>query len=127
MKYILDTNVMVRFLVGDVPDQKKKAEQWFKEAESGKRDILVPAVTIAEVSFVLESYYKLSREQIIEALTVFISQRWLEIPDRQELLLLWEWYRKGLHFVDSLLLAYSQVSDYGVLTFDKEMVKQIKS
>ena len=124
MKYILDTNVMVRFLVGDVPDQKEKAEKWFKDAESGKCNIMVTAVTIAEVSFVLESYYKLSREQIIDALTVFISQRWLEIPERQELLHLWQWYRKGLHFVDSYLLAHSHFNQYQILTFDKEILKQ---
>ena len=31
-KQILDTNVLLRFLVGDNEKQQKEARQWFKEA-----------------------------------------------------------------------------------------------
>ena len=119
MKEVLDTNVLLRFLVGDVAKQHRQAEDWFKEAEIGKRSIVVLPIVVAETSFVLEKFYRKSRTEIADALEIFLSQRWLEIPDRDILLALWAKYRKGLHFVDSFLWAWSQENRGKVLTFDR--------
>ena len=116
---IIDTNVLLRFFVGDNPSQQKQAEQWLKQAEAGQRSLLVSSLVIAETCFVLESFYKHQREDIANILEIFISQPWLKIPEREILLGLWSWYRQGLHFVDSYLLSWSQVKDGGLLTFDQ--------
>ena len=84
-KFFLDTNVLVRFLVGDNAAHQRQAEQWFEQAERGERAIVVTPVVIAETSFVLESYYKLDREAIADRLEVFVSQRWLNVEDRSAL------------------------------------------
>ena len=119
MKEVLDTNVLLRFLVGDVPAQHRLAETWFKDAETGKRSIVVIPLVVAEATYVLEKFYRKSREEIADSLEIFLSQRWLEIPERDVLLGLWSRYRKGLHFVDSFLWSWSQENDGRVLTFDK--------
>jgi predicted nucleic-acid-binding protein len=116
---VLDTNVLVRFLVGDNAVQRKQAEQWFKEGESGKRKIVVFPIVVAETSFVLESFYKKRREDIADAFEVFLSQRWLHVVERDTLLSLCQEYRKGLHFVDSFLLAWARCNGGRVLSFDK--------
>lgn len=128
MQEILDTNVLLRFLVGDVAKQQKKAAKWFKEAEAGKRSIVIIPLVIAEASFVLETFYKKSRQDIADALEVFLTQKWLHIQDREVLLGLWGWYRKGLHFVDGFLLAWAQINNGKILTFDQEIsLKESKS
>ncbi len=119
----LDTNVLVRFLVGDIPRQQVQAEQWFKQAEQGKRSIMVSALVIAETVFVLESFYKQSRDSIADALEVFVGQRWLRVEEREVLLQLWPWYRKGLHFVDSYLRAIIGSKGGEILSFDKKLLK----
>lgn len=124
MKEILDTNVLVRFLVGDTPAHQRQAEAWFEEARNRKRTLVVDPIVIAETSFVLESVYKKDRQEIADALEVFVSQRWLRVESRRELVALWMWYRRGLHFVDSFLLAWSQIHHGEVLTFDKKLAKQ---
>ena len=117
----LTPNVLVRFLVDDNTAQKKQAEQLFKEGESGKRKIVVLPIVVAEGSFVLESFYKKRREEIANAFEIFLSQRWLQVVERDTLLSLWQWYRDGLHFVDSFLLALARCNEGRVLTFDKEL------
>ena len=114
---VLDTNVLARFLVGDNAAQKMQAEQWFKEGESGKRKIVVFPIVVAECSFVLESFYKKSREDIADAFEIFLSQRWLQVSERDALLSLWQEYRKGLHFVDSFLLAWARCNGGRVFEF----------
>lgn len=121
MVSLLDTNVLVRFLVGDNAIQKEKAAQWFKEAERRDRSIIITPLVIAETSFVLESFYKLSREEIADALEVIVSQRWLDIRERTLLVHLWSFYRKGFHFVDSYLRALVSLHGGELMTFDKKL------
>ncbi len=121
---LLDTNVLIRFLIGDNSAQKKQAEAWFKEGEKGTKDILVSAVVVAETCFVLESFYKISRSDIARSLDVFLNQRWMKVPERDVLHALWAYYLKGLHFVDSYLCASSSIYGMDILTFDKELLKK---
>ena len=121
---ILDTNVLLRFLLEDNAAQHAKAAQWFGEADAGKRKIVVTPLVIAEASFVLESFYKHPKEKIADALEVFVSQRWLQVEERDVLLGLWQYYRKGLHFVDSYLRSWTALRGGSILSFDKELNKK---
>ena len=121
---ILDTNVLLRFLVGDVPAQQQQAISWFKEAEEGKREVALLPLVVAEACFVLETRYQKTHNEIADALEVFLGQRWLRIEEREVLTNVWQWYRKGLHFVDSYLLSWAHARAGSVLTFDKEMGKK---
>lgn len=124
-KEILDTNVLLRFLVGDNEKQQKEAARWFKEAEERKRKIAIIPLVVAEACFVLESFYKKQREEIAEALEVFLAQKWFDVEEREVLLSLWPSYRKGLHFVDSFLLAWARVHTGDILTFDRSLLKKL--
>jgi len=121
---LLDTNIILRFLVGDISEQKKSAEKIFKEAEIGKREVLIKSLVIAEACFVLESFYKKSKEEIASSMEVLLSQKWIKVEDRQTLLAMWPWYKEGSHFVDSFLLSDSKINKYKLLTFDKKLEKK---
>jgi len=123
MTYVLDTNVLLRYLVGDNPKQQKQAHAWFKQAEAGKIRLLLKPVVIAETSFVLGFAYKKSREEIAEALESMLAQKWLEVENRNTLTNMWYWYKKGFHFVDSYLLAWTKNNETSLLTFDKALEK----
>lgn len=123
-KEILDTNVLLRFLVGDNQKQRQQAEQWLKEAEQRERKIVVAPLVVAEACFVLESFYKKQRKEIADALEVLIAQRWLQVEEREVMLSLWLWYRQGLHFVDSFLLAWAQAYKGTILTFDQSLLRK---
>src|SRR3989338_10422449 len=116
-RFLLDTNVILRFLITEQSPQKQKAIEWFQEAENGHRSIIVTPLVVAEASFVLESYYKADRKVIADQLEVFVSQRWLQVEERPVLQKLWNDYREGLHFVDSYLRARSVLDERELLTF----------
>ena len=123
---VLDTNVLLRFLVGDNQSQQKQAIEWFKQAENGRRKIIILPLVVAETVFVLENFYERSRSDIVEALDIFLAQKWLTIENRSVLRGLWKWYLEGFHFVDSYLLSWNDVYRGGVLTFDQRMNKKDK-
>lgn len=126
MSYILDTNVIVRYVVGDNKEHQKQAMRWFSEAEKGRIIIQIFPVVIAETVYVLQSWYRQPREKISDVMEVFLSQRWLDVHDRDALLVLWEYYRAGTHFIDSYLIALSQAEGVTALTFDKKLKKRVR-
>ncbi len=127
MRSCIDTNIIIRYIVGDIPEQEKQAAEFFQDAEKGKRVLCIKPIVVGEVSFVLEHFYKIQRDKIAETLESFVSQSWLEVEDRIALVLLWKWYRRGFHFVDSFLIASTEVNDEELLTFDKKMLKEVNT
>lgn len=125
MKEILDTNIILRFFVGDNKAQQNRSKLIFAEAEKGKRKLLVKPLVVAECCFVLESFYKKKRDQVASSFEVFLSQKWLEVEGREELLLMWNWYRKNFHFVDSYLLAWAKIKKSKIVSFDKKLLKNL--
>src|SRR3989338_5358903 len=113
---VLDTNVLIRFLLGDIPEQQERAKTWFREAREKKRVIVILPIVIAETAFVLKKFYKKDVSEISDVLETFISQKWLSVKNRRELLTLWPWYRAGLHFVDSFILSWAHVHKANILT-----------
>jgi predicted nucleic-acid-binding protein len=65
----LDTNVLVRFLVGDDEQQGKQVYQILKKAEADKQELFIPLVVILELIWVLESVYEIKRQDIIDTLS----------------------------------------------------------
>jgi len=125
MMHLVDTNVLVRFLVKDNLPQFEQSKKWFKEAETGKRKLYISVVVIAEASYVLESVYKRNRVDIARVLEAFLEHTWFEVENREVLLSLWDDYTSGLHFVDSYLLAWSKINECCILTFDQQLSKHI--
>jgi len=123
---ILDTNVLVRFLVGDNTKQQAQAVTWFKEATAGTRKISVHPMVIAETVFVLESFYKHSRETIATSLLPFVAMPVLHVEHRDALVRLWDDFIDGLHFVDAYLLALARQQGSEILSFDKQLLKRVK-
>lgn len=119
----IDTNILTRFFIGDIRQQHRQAETFFREAELGKRKLKLTALVVAEVIYVLESFYKRLRPEIAQFLKVFISQKWLAVEERNILQNSWPWYLKGFHFVDSYLLACTRLKGEKILTFDKKLNK----
>lgn len=127
VKEVVDTNILIRYLVGDNTKQQAQAQRWFLEAEKGKRKLVIKPIVVAESCFVLESFYKKKREEIATAFEVILSQRWLLVEDRKVLLKLFSWYRQGLHFVDSYLISWAQENQASILSFDQKMKKKLLS
>ena len=123
-KTLLDTNIILRYLVGDVREQYDLAGKLFRQAERGEVALEVLPTIVAEACFVLTSFYKKSTSEVAEAMEGFLSVPWMEAEHRAALQGMWEWYRNGQHFVDSYLLALEKYEGYDVVSFDKKLLKK---
>jgi predicted nucleic acid-binding protein len=67
-RHHLDANVILRFLLADDPGQSPKARTLFELAQAGRLTLFISHVTLAEVSWVLLSYYGFERSKRAQAL-----------------------------------------------------------
>jgi len=73
---------------------------------------------------VLESNYKKTRVDVCEAFNKILTQKWLVVYEREELLFTISRYLKGVHFVDAYLTTCASMSEIGIFTFDKKLQKE---
>jgi len=121
---LVDTNLIVRYLVQDHEKHAKAAGKLFDACDRGDVMIVVLPAVLAECVFVLESFYEHPRGHISSALGRLISSPGVEIGGATIHLDALERYRKTkVHFVDCLLAATAAAEDTPVATFDQDFRK----
>ena len=63
----LDTNILVRFLTGDEPAAVKRVAQLLESAEQRNESFHVTIPVLLELMWVLRARYRLTREEILDA------------------------------------------------------------
>lgn len=123
-KLVLDTNIILRLVVGDVKKQQQIGVDLFLRAERGKVILIIHPVVLAEVCFVLTSFYDKTDEEVSNMMEALLVPSWLEIEHREALRGMWGWYSEGMHFVDSYLLALEKYEGVEMISFDKKLNKK---
>jgi len=124
---VVDTNVILRYLLRDVEELYAKAEKIITETMNGKTMIFIPQSVIAEVVFVLQKVYKVPRDEIASVLEFFIQLRNCKIQDGEIIKRAISIYKEtNLSFVDALLCAFKAEKGYSLETFDEALLKKCK-
>ncbi len=69
---IIDTNIIIRYIVGDGGDHADKARLLFQGAAEGSIILVIPEIVFIEIVHVLRSYYKHDRSDISKALRLLL-------------------------------------------------------
>lgn len=77
-----DTNLFLRYLTNDVPEQADAVDRLLRSAGVGEVVLVANAVVIAEIVWTLESFYGLSRQDIRTQVMAILNTPGLEIADR---------------------------------------------
>jgi len=124
---IVDTNVIIRYLMADIGELYSQAETLFTEAIKGEKKLFIPQSVIAEVVFVLSKVYKIPRKEIASAISYFLNIKNCKIQDSKVVKVALDIYRKSnLSFVDSLICAYAKLNNFNLVTFDLELKKKCR-
>ena len=112
---MLDTNMVLRYLLNDSREMADEAETIIKEGS-----VLLTTEVVAEVVYVLKGVYSVERGQIASCLLEFLSE--VIISEEQVVRLgLKTFAEQNLDFVDCILYAYNQIKGYEIRTFDKKL------
>lgn len=121
----IDTNIIIRYLMGDGDSQAEKARNLFKRAAEGKEILVLCDTVFLESVFVLQSYYKVPREKICDALRAFIRLPGIETDTSTAILAqALEFYEiQGIDWADALIAAKAIAEGQGIYSFDNHFKK----
>lgn len=125
-RYLIDTNILVRFLVNDDADQFAQVVQLFQQAADGLCEIVITDVLIAETAWVVTSpkLYALDRSDVADKLTAFTVQPGIRCQNSPALLdALRRFKDTRCGFFDCYLAALAAASGDAVASFDKDIRK----
>ena len=120
---LVDTNLIVRYLVQDHEKHAKAAGKLFDACDRGDVVIVVLPAVLAECVFVLESFYEHPRGDIASALGRLISSPGVEIDAAINLDALDRYRKTKVHFVDCLIAASAATENMPVASFDQDFRK----
>jgi Predicted nucleic-acid-binding protein, contains PIN domain len=89
-----DTNLFLRYLTNDIPQQADAVETLLRRAAAGEVTLLTNSLVIAEIVWVLETVYRLSRPSIAEKVRAILNTPGLEVPEAEILLQAIAWYKE---------------------------------
>lgn len=115
----IDTNVLIRHLTGDPPAQAVRATRYLERSE----ELLLPDLILAEVAYVLGSYYEVPRVQVAETLRAVLGFPAIRVVDADLLQRAVEVYDvHRLDFAEAYLIASAERAGVGVIaSFDRSI------
>lgn len=123
-KYLLDTNVFLRFLLQDNKKYYQTASNYFKKAQEKKIETEIIPEVIFELDYVLKGVYHLSKKEVTDILLKLVKTPYLKIENRELLLTVIEEYqKKSVDLFDIYLFYLAKNKNSEVLSFDRDFLK----
>ena len=121
----VDTNILVRFLVGDDSKQANKIYDIFKNAEDQKQELFVPILVIIELIWMLESIDEIDRFDLLNVLSQLILMPIFSFEHLSAIQQFIPDVQTSNFDLSDLLIAHSAGSCgyHSILTFDKKASK----
>lgn len=127
---LIDANIILRLLLGDIPLQVEKSKQIFKRIEKDQLTGIVSILVVGEILWVLENFYKRSRKTFIPQVIQTISLRSiriLEVGKQDAVQTLEEMLKTNLDFTDLYLIYFSRRMNTDISSFDKNLLKVLEN
>ena len=118
----VDTNLFLRYLTNDVPEQADAVEELLRKAAAGDVTLVTNSLVLVEIVWTLESFYRLSRQAIQEKVLAMLNTPGLEVVEGELVLQAILWYaEKNVDFIDAFNAAWLLRQGLGTAcTFDRK-------
>ena len=124
-RVVVDTNLLVRYLTEDDPAKAMAVDALLKKASRGKIKILLPSVVAAELVWVLECFYRMSREEISELVFAILNTPGVDVQDGAVISAAIRLYSlTNIDFVDAWIIEFAKAKGVTrIHTFDTKHFK----
>ena len=127
--YFVDTNIFIRYLTNDDPVKADRVEKLLNEAAAGKVRLITAEMVLAEVVWVLESFYGLKNVEIGPMVKAILATPGLEVLNSALVEKATEYYlAHNIDFLDGYITAVMDKHKISTIySYDKKHLKRIKS
>ncbi|HZV33427.1 MAG TPA: PIN domain-containing protein [Verrucomicrobiae bacterium] len=124
VRYLADTNILLRFLSGEPPAQAAAVRKLFKRAADGDVVLEIPSLIVAEAYYTLVSFYHVDKKLAAEKLALLLQQHGIKLREENiALAALERLQRTNVGFSDAYLAAVAEQEKIQVASFDSDFDK----
>lgn len=120
----LDTNILARYLLNDIPDHSERARNLLRSAARGEASLYLPASVFVELSHLMTRRRSIPRQRVATILMEVLRLEGIDVQERNAIadaLAFWK-STGGLSFVDCYHLALTRhLGMTQIYTFDRKM------
>ncbi len=122
--YLVDTNILLRFLSGEPPALATAARKLFSRAKGGEVVLDISPVIVAETYYTLTSFYRVERKVAAERIALLLQQSGVKLRDSTRVLnTLAHLQTSNIDFADAYLIASAQGEKLAIASFDRDFDK----
>lgn len=125
----IDTNLFIRYLTNDDQDKADRVEKLLDQAAAGSVELVTTEMVIAEIVWVLESYYSMVHTAIAPLIRGILATSGLEVINAHLIRRALDLYEgKGIDFVDGYIAAVMEKRGISTLySFDRKHISRLKN
>lgn len=121
-KILPDTNVVLRYLLKDNPEQFEKAERFFEEVRDGGTQAVFLESVLVETMYVLTKFYKVPKGEAAANLSGLLRYKGIMNDDKVAMLAALALFaEKNIDLVDCIVVARARQWEAEVFSFDKKL------
>lgn len=120
----LDTNVILRYLLGDIPDQFQEAKKIIEAIENGNTTGFLSILVVNELIWILENYYHIKQNVYIPKLLKLLLIDRIKIMEvKKDILtkILERMQKQKIDFTDLYLAHIAPIEQ--IMSFDQDFKK----
>ncbi len=122
----IDANVVLRYLIRDDEKLFSLASRVMEMAERGEVRLHLSPLTVAELVWVLDSFYDYPRNQVADVVSSFVKAGGVAVEERDLIIKALEDYSNlNVDFIDAYIAARAHAANWPVVTFDRDHFKKL--
>lgn len=121
---LIDTNILARYLLDDIPDHSERSRQLFQSASRGDAELFIPTTAVSELTWLLIRQKGYPKEIVIELLLEIFRISAVLVENYRAVVEALRFLNEvnGLSFVDCYhLVLASELGMKQIYSFDKKM------
>lgn len=126
MRYVLDTNVLLDFFIDRDDKKHRDCDDLMDMINSGQVSVAILSVVMAEVAWVMRSFYNIKREDVSKTLSSLMQLKGVRVVEQYLWPQVFEDYSKTkVKFVDSMIANIRQIREgkWKVISYDRDFDK----
>lgn len=124
MKKLLDTNVILRYLLADHPSHSRKAKDFFHRLAKGEEEVIISPLTVMETVYFLEKFNH-KKGEIAERILAIVNLTAIDKKEKEQYREIFDLYKNlNIDFVDAYHAVYCAKNNIKeIVSFDRDFDK----
>lgn len=124
MVSLIDTNIIIRFLVKEDSDLYRQSIEIIEQIDQGTLQVEILSEVVMEILFIMTKYYEASLKNVVEDIKVLLLMEGVVNQDKYILFdALNMMVEKKIDFVDALICTKTKLQGYDWISFDTDLVR----